>query len=72
VTLVAVPPKVLPETVTGNTPHVLPVVLPRVRVGGFMHPQETTKIVPTVVHPARFLTEIKWLALDTELKIASV
>jgi hypothetical protein len=59
VTLVAVPPKVLPDTVTGNIPHVLPVVLPRVSVGGFMHPQDITKIVPTVVHPAAFLTDIK-------------
>jgi hypothetical protein len=37
VTLVALPPKVLPVTVTGFMSHVLPLVLPRVTVGGFTH-----------------------------------
>jgi hypothetical protein len=55
----AVPPKLFPETVTGIIPQVLPVMLPRVSVGGLIHPHETTKIVPAVVHPAAFLTDIK-------------
>jgi hypothetical protein len=59
VTLVAVPPKVLPLTVTGAIPQVLPVKLPSVSAGGLIHPHDTTKIVPTVVQPAAFLTDIK-------------
>ena len=37
VTFVALPPKVLPVTVTIVMPHVLPLVLLRVTVGGFTH-----------------------------------
>jgi hypothetical protein len=37
VTFVALPPKVLPVTVTGVVVHVLPSVLLSVRVGGFTH-----------------------------------
>jgi hypothetical protein len=59
VTLVAVPPKVFPLTVTGVKPQVLPVILKSVSVGGLIHPHDTTKIVPTVVHPAAFLTDMK-------------
>ena len=57
VTLVAVPPKVFPVTVTGFVPQVLPVMLLRVTVGGLMHPHDTGKRGPVVVHPAAFLTE---------------
>ena len=37
VTLVALPPKVLPETVTGFIPQVLPEVSASVRRGGLVH-----------------------------------
>jgi hypothetical protein len=58
VTLVALPPKVLPLTVTGVVPQVLPLVLLKVRLGGFAHPHETGKLAPVVVHPDEFLTVI--------------
>jgi hypothetical protein len=41
VTPVALPPKVFPLTVTGEVPHVLPVLLVKVKVGGSTHPQDT-------------------------------
>jgi hypothetical protein len=56
ITLVALPPKVLPLTVTAAVPHVLPLVLFRVKVGGFAHPQETEKGAPVVVHFDAFIT----------------
>ena len=65
VTLVALPPKVLSETVTGAVPHVLPLSELRIRRGGFIHPQETAKMLPTVVHPCIFLTAMKWFPLAT-------
>ena len=52
VTLVAVPPKVFPITVTAVIPQVLPVLLLRVTVGGLIHPHDTGKRPPVVVHPA--------------------
>lgn len=58
VTLVALPPKVLLVTVTGSVPHVLPLVLLRVRVGGLAHPQDTENTGPVVVHPEEFITVI--------------
>jgi hypothetical protein len=57
VTLVAVPPKLFPVTVTAVVPHVLALLLLKVIVGGFIHPQETAKRDPVVVHPAAFLTD---------------
>ena len=57
VTLVAEPPKVFPVTVTAVVPQTLPLLLLKVRAGGFMHPQDTVKRVPVVVHPAAFLTD---------------
>jgi hypothetical protein len=57
VTSVAVPPKVLPVTVTAAIPQVLPFVLLRATIGGLLHPHETEKRLPVVVHPAVFLTE---------------
>jgi hypothetical protein len=37
ITIVALPPNVLPPTVTGPIPQVLPAVLLKVMVGGFTH-----------------------------------
>jgi hypothetical protein len=56
---VALPPKVLPLTVTGVVPHVLPVVALSVTVGGLTHPQVTVNIAPDVVQPEAFLTDKK-------------
>lgn len=72
VTLVALPPKVLPLTDTEAVPHVVPLLLLRVTVGGSLHPQETANITPTVVHPAEFLTAIKWLPFATPVNIVEV
>jgi hypothetical protein len=57
-TLVALPPKVLPLIVTGEVTQVLPLLPERLSVGGFAHPQDTSKLLPVVVHPAEFLTVI--------------
>ena len=57
-TLVALPPKVLPLTVKGVTPQVLPFVPLRVTAGPLTHPQDTEKLLPVVVHPLEFLTVI--------------
>ena len=51
VTLVALPLKVLSLTVIGVVPHVLPVILPSVTIGGFAQPHVTEKTVPVVTHP---------------------
>lgn len=58
ITLVALPPKVLPLTVIAVVPHVLPLVLERVTFGGLAHPQVTEKLGPVVIHPEMFLTDI--------------
>ena len=57
VTLVALL-NVLPLTVTGITPQVLPPVLPSVSVGPLAQPQDTLKLLPVLVHPAAFRTLI--------------
>ena len=57
VTLVAVPPKLFPVTVTAIVPHVLALLLLSVIIGGLIHPQDTEKRVPEVVHPPAFLTD---------------
>ena len=49
---------VLPLTVTGVTPHVLPPVLPSVSIGPLAQPQDTVKLLPVLVHPALFRTVI--------------
>lgn len=67
-TLVAPPLKVLSVTVTGVTPHVLPLVLLNATAGGFAHPHDTEKLVPVVVHPEEFCTVIVWLSLATPVK----
>ena len=51
VTAVALPPNEFPVTVLGVIPHVLPVVLLSESVGGFVHPHDTSKLGPIVVHP---------------------
>ena len=51
--------KVFPPIVTGVMPHVLPLVLLRVRAGALAHPQETVKLLPIVTHPDAFLTVMK-------------
>lgn len=58
VTLVAFPPKVLPLTVTGVKPHVVPVEPESARVGPLIQPHDTVNEDPVVVHPALFLTVI--------------
>jgi hypothetical protein len=68
VTLVALPPKVLPLTVTGVVPHVLPLMLLNVTVGPFTHPHVTEKLTPVVVHPNELITVIVWLPLATLAK----
>jgi hypothetical protein len=68
VTLVALPPKLLPLTVTGAMPHVLPLLLLRVTDGAFIHPHDTEKLTPVFVHPDVFFTVILWLPLATLLK----
>jgi hypothetical protein len=59
VTDVAVPPKLLPVTFTDVVPHVLPVMLPSMTVGGLIHPHDTEKGAPKVTQPEAFLTVIK-------------
>jgi len=49
---------VLLLTVIGVVPHVLPVLLLSVIVGGFPQSQVTGKDWPVVVHPKEFLTVI--------------
>ena len=58
VTLVELPPKVLPLTVTAMMPQVLPAVAPRVRSGGLTQPQLTEKMDPVVVQPEELRTVI--------------
>jgi hypothetical protein len=65
VTLVALPPNVLPLTVTGVIPHVEALMLPRVTDGGFAHPHDTWKLAPVVAQPEAFFTVIEWVPLVT-------
>ena len=48
--------KVLPLTVTGAMPQVLPVLPLSVREGPFVHPHDTEKLLPVDVQPEAFLT----------------
>lgn len=68
VTLVALPPKVFPLTVTAVTPHVLPEAAVNVNRGGLTQPQLMEKVVPVVVHPEELRTVMVWLPLVTLLK----
>jgi hypothetical protein len=58
VTCVALPPKVLPLTVTGVVPQVLPALLLNDKVGGLAHPHDTENGLPVFVQPDEFLTVI--------------
>jgi hypothetical protein len=68
VTAVALPPKVLPLTVTAEVPHVLPLILLSDTMGGLTQPQDTEKDEPVDVHPAKFLTVIVYVPLATPVK----
>ena len=59
-------------TVTAVVPQVLPLLLLRVTVGGLIHPHDTEKGAPKVMHPAAFLTVIKQLLLLTDVKTGLV
>lgn len=72
VTLVALPPKVFPVTVTAVIPQVLPEFDPRVRSGGLTQPQLTEKSSPAVVQPDELRTVIVWLPFATSLKMLLV
>lgn len=72
VTLVALPPKELPLTVTAAKPQVLPDVAPSVRSGGLTQPQLTEKGSPVVVQPDELRTVIVWLPFNTSLKMLLV
>ena len=69
VTLVALPPNVLPLIVTGAVPQVLPLMLLSVRDGPFTHPHDTEKLLPVVVHPVVFFTVIVWLPFATPVNV---
>jgi hypothetical protein len=70
VTLVALPPKVLPLTVIGEVPQVLPLALLKFRVGAFTQPQSTLTVETADIQPVTvFLTLICLLPLVTLLKI---
>ena len=56
VTPVALPLNLLPVTVIIAVPQVLPVMLLRVRAGGFAQPHDISKEGPVVEHPDEFLT----------------
>lgn len=58
VTLVALPPKILPLTVTGNVLQVLPLLVLRETVGVLTHPHDTRNAAPAVMHPDEFFTDI--------------
>jgi hypothetical protein len=72
VTLVALPPNVLSFTWTAVVPHVLPLVLPRVTMGGLTHPHETRKVGPAVVQPEEFFTVIVWFPFDIPAKAVAL
>lgn len=55
VTLVALPPKLLPFTVKGVRPQVLSAVSARVNAGAFIQPHDVANIPVVVTQPAPFL-----------------
>lgn len=61
----APPPKVLPLTVTGVVPQVLPEVLLNIKVGGLAQPHDTVNGLPVFVQPEAFLTVIVYVPLAT-------
>jgi hypothetical protein len=58
VTDVALPPKVLLLTVTGEVPQAVPLLEDKFTEGPFTHPHETVKEALSAVHPAEFLATI--------------
>lgn len=72
VTLVALPPKVLPLTITAVMPQVLPEVAPRVSRGGFVQLQLTENSGPVVVQSDALRTVMVWLPFATLLKVVPV
>jgi len=58
VTLVALPPKVLPLMLTADATHVVPDVLLNTSTGPLTQPQSTANEDPVLVHPAEFRTVI--------------
>ena len=68
VTCVALPPKVLPATVTGVVPHVDPLPLLNATVGPLTHPHDTSKLPPVVVHPAALRTRYCMTAVGNSSK----
>jgi hypothetical protein len=69
VTPVALPPNVFPLTATAVVPHVLPLRLLRLSIGGLAHPHDMSKTMPVVVHPSEFLTVIVWLPFETPVNV---
>ena len=63
---------VLPFTVTGVIPQVLPLILLSVIAGAFAQPHDTVKLFPVVIHPAAFLTVIVWLPFATPENVVVV
>ena len=57
-TLVALPPNKLLPAVTADVPHVVPLELLKVIVGGLGHPHDIVKGTPVVIHPVEFFTVI--------------
>ena len=58
VTCVALPPNVLPATVTSVVPASRSGRTAHVTVGPLTHPHDTSKLTPVVVHPAALRTVI--------------
>ncbi len=54
-TLVALPPKVFPLTVTASVEQVLPLIELKLKVGGLVQPQLTVTVVADDTHPEAFL-----------------
>ena len=69
VTLEALPPNILPLTVTAVVPQVLPLMLLSITAGPFIHPHDTEKLFPVALHPEAFLTAIVWLPFATPVKM---
>ena len=63
---------VLPFTVTGAVPQVLPLMLLSETAGPFTQPHETEKLLPVVVHPETLRTVIVWLPFATLLNAVPV
>jgi hypothetical protein len=60
---------VLPLTIMGVVPHVLPLMLLKEREGAFGQPHDTVKLLPVVVQPAAFFTVIEWVPFTTPVNV---